>query len=245
MMVNEAFARRYLTGRNPVGSTVLMGVMLPNPEKMPVIGVVDNARDLGVNTDPEPEIYFPGYGLHEVVLLRTNVAAESLIPTLRSAVQAIDPGQPLYNVQSADALLADSLARQRMTAILLGLFAFVALALAAIGIYGVLSYSVAQRTHEIGVRMAIGANRGHVLRLILTEAARFTLLGLFVGLAASVVGARLMASELSGLLFHTTSLDSFSIAIALGTLALIALTAAALPAARAAGVNPAETLRTE
>ncbi len=245
MIVNAAFAQRYLTGRNPVGSTVLMGVMTPNPDKIPVIGVVDNARDLGVNTDPEPEIYFPGYGLHEVVLLRTNVDAEGLIPALRSAVQTIDPSQPIYNVETTDALLADSLARQRMTALLLGLFAAVALALAAIGIYGVLSYSVAQRTREIGVRMAIGANRAHVLQLILAQAARFTALGLAVGLLASVVGAKLMASQLSGLLFHTTSLDRSSIAIALGTLALIALVAAALPATRAASVNPAETLRAE
>ena len=245
MIVNVAFAQHYLTGRNPVGSTVLLGVMTPNPDKIPVIGVVDNARDLGVNTDPEPEIYFAGYGLHEVVLLRTNVDAEGLIPALRSAVQTIDPSQPIYNVETTDALLADSLARQRMTALLLGLFASVALALAAIGIYGVLSYSVAQRTREIGVRMAIGANRAHVLRLILAQAARFTALGLAVGLLASFVGARLMASQLSGLLFHTTNLDTSSIAIALGTLALIALVAAALPATRAASVNPAETLRAE
>jgi predicted permease len=245
MMVNNAFAQRYLAGRNPVGSTVLLGVMTPNPDKIPVIGVVDNARDLGVNTDPEPEIYFPGYGLHEVVLLRTNVDAEGLIPILRSAIQTIDPGQPIYNVETTDALLADSLARQRMTALLLGLFAAVALALAAIGIYGVLSYSVAQRTREIGVRMAIGANRAHVLQLILIQAARFTVLGLAAGLAASLLGARIMTSQLSGLLFHTTSLDTSSIAIALGTLALIALVAAALPATRAASVNPAETLRAE
>ena len=245
MIVNAAFAQRYLAGRNPVGSTVLMGVMTPNPDKIPVIGVVDNARDLGVNTDPEPEIYFAGYGLHEVVLLRTNVDAEGLIPALRSAIQTIDPSQPIYNVETTDALLADSLARQRMTALLLGLFAAVALALAAIGIYGVLSYSVAQRTREIGVRMAIGANRAHVLRLILAQAARFTALGLAVGLLVSVVGAQLMASQLSGLLFHTTSLDTSSIATALGTLALIALIAAALPATRAASVNPAETLRAE
>ena len=245
MMVNDAFARRYLTTGNPVGSTVLLGVMTPNPVKIPVIGVVDNARDLGVNTDPEPEIYFAGYGLHAVVLLRTNVAAENLIPTLRSAVQAIDPGQPIYNAQTTDALLADSLARQRMTALLLGLFAAVALALAAIGIYGVLSYSVAQRTREIGVRMAIGANRAHVLGLVLAQAARFTLVGLVAGLAAALFGARVMSSQLSGLLFQTTSLDSTSIAIALGTLAIIALVAAALPATRAASVNPAETLRAE
>ncbi len=245
MMVNDAFAQRYLSGRNPVGSIVLLGVMTPNPAKIPVIGVVDNARDLGVNTDLEPEIYFAGYGLHEVVLLRTNVDAEGLIPALRSAIQTIDPSQPIYNVETTDALLADSLARQRMTALLLGLFAAVALALAAIGIYGVLSYSVAQRTREIGVRMAIGANRAHVLRLILAQAARFTALGLAVGLLVSVVGARLMASQLSGLLFHTTSLDTSSIAIALGTLALIALVSAALPATRAASVNPAETLRAE
>ena len=245
LLVNQAFADRYLPNRNPVGATVVMGVLSPHPDKIPVIGVVQNARDLGVATEPEPEIYFPGYGTHAVVLIRSAIDAQALIPTLQAAVRGIDPRQPVYNAATADNLLAGSLARQRLTALLLGIFAAVAATLAAIGIYGVLSVSVAQRTREIGVRMAIGANRSHVLRLILVQAARFTLIGLAVGLVSALAGARLLASQLSGLLYHTSTLDPLSISVTLGSLTLIAVLAALIPAARAAATNPAETLRAE
>lgn len=244
-IVNETFARLYLSRRNAVGAKVIVGVLSPRPDVIPVIGVVADAHDIGVDREAQAELYIPGFGLHAVLLVRSTFDSKAIEPVLRQAVHEVDPNQPVFHIESVDELLADSLARQRMTALLLGLFAFVALALAAIGIYGVLSYSVAQRTREIGVRMAIGANRAHVLRLILAHAARFTLLGLAVGLSAALIGARLMASQLSGLLFHTTSLDFSSIAITLGTLSLIALVASALPATRAASVNPAETLRAE
>jgi predicted permease len=240
-VVNEAFARSYLAGRNPIGAIILLGVMTQHPDKIPVVGVVANAHDLGVDADPQPEIYLPGFGLHEVLLVRSTVDSQSIVPVIRNAVSSIDPALPIYHVQTADDLLQGSMARQRMTAALLGIFALVALTLAAIGIYGVLSYSVVQRTREIGVRMAVGANRADILHLVLRQAGRFTVVGVAVGLSVGVASARLI----NGLLFHTSTIDPLSIAIAVGALVLVAGLAVSLPAGRAASVSPTEALRAE
>jgi len=206
-----------------------------------VIGVVANAHDLGVDADTQPEIYLPGFGLHAALMVRSAANPQEMVSTVRNAVHFLDPNQPIYNVQTFDDLLSDSLARQRMTAVLLGLFAFVALALAAIGIYGVLSYSVAQRTREIGVRMAVGANRSDILSLVLGQAGGFVVAGIVVGLAIAFGGAQLI----NGLLFQTTTLDPVSVSITVGALILIAVAAVSIPAGRAASVNPTEALRAE
>jgi predicted permease len=240
-VVNAAFAQRYLSDKSPIGAHILIGVVTASPEKIPVIGVVANARDLGVDTEPQPEIYLPGFGLHAVLLVRSAIDSQSIAPVIRNAVHAVDPNQPIYNVRTVDNVLSDSLARQRTTATLLGIFAFVSLALAAIGIYGVLSYSVAQRTREIGVRIALGANRANVLHLVLRQAGRFTVIGIAAGLAAGLASARLM----SGLLFHISTVDPVSVSIAVAALALVAALAVIIPASRAASVNPTEALRFE
>jgi len=245
-VVNEAFAKRYLAGRGAVGRKVLIGVMTPQPVHWPVIGVVTDAHDLGVDSEAQPELYMPGYGTHAVVLVRAiagsqGQGSQSMIATLRDTVHQLDAGQPIYNVQAVDAVLSDSLARQRMTAVLLGIFAIVALVLAAIGIYGVLSYSVAQRTREIGVRMAVGATRGDVLRLVLGQAGVMAAAGLTIGLGGALASARLMR----GLLFQTSTLDAASVFVALGALAVVAAMAVSLPAWRASSVNPTEALRAE
>jgi predicted permease len=240
-VVNEAFAQRYLAGRNPIGANILLGVLTPHPDKIPVIGVVANAHDLGVDSDPQPEIYLPGFGLHEVLLVRSTVDSKSIVPVVRSAMHTLDPDQPISNVQTADELLSSSMARQRMTSALLGIFALVALTLAAIGIYGVLSYSVAQRTREIGVRMAVGANRADILQLVLRHAGRITAVGVVIGLTAGLASARLI----NGLLFHTSAVDPCSIAIAIITLVAVAALAVSIPAGRAASVSPTEALRAE
>ena len=241
MVVNEAFARKYLAGRDAVGATVVLGVLSAHPDKFPVIGVVSDAHDLGVDADAEPEFYVPGFGLHAVVLVRTAYDAESLTSLLRNAVSGLDANLAIYNVKTVDAVLSDSLALQRVTAVLLGIFALVALVLAGIGIYGVLSYSVAQRTREIGVRMAVGANRIDILRLVLGQVGRSALVGALAGMGAAFAGAQLMGS----LLFETSRVDPVSIAVTLGALALIAAVAATLPAGRAASVNPSDALRAE
>ena len=240
-VVNETFAKRYLAGRGAVGSAVIVGVLSAKPSVVPVIGVVSDAHDVGVDTAAQPEIYIPGFGLHAVVLVRSAYDAQSLGPVVENAARGLDANLAVFNVKTVDAVLSDSLARQRMTAVLLGIFALVALVLAAIGIYGVLSYSVAQRTREIGVRMAVGANRGDILRMVLGQAGVFAAVGLMVGLAAAFAGVRLMG----GLLFQTGALDVASLAITVGVLASVALVAVSLPAGRAASVNPTEALRSE
>ena len=240
-MVNQAFAQQYLAGRDPLGAHVLVGVLSPHPSKFPVIGVVANARDLGVDSDPEPELYLPGFGLHAVLLVRSSLAPDSLAPLVRNAVLAVDPNQPIYHVQSIEAVLSDSIARQRMTALLLSLFAAITLLLAAIGIFGVLSYSVAQRTREIGLRMAVGANRNHILSLIIRQASLFTAGGAIVGLFAGLLASRLI----TGLLFHLPAADPLSIGFSIAALTSVALIAVSLPALRAASVDPIQALRSE
>jgi predicted permease len=241
IIVNQAFAQRYLSGKDPLTSSILMNVLGPHPEKMPVIGVVSNAHDLGVETEAEPELYFPGFELHSVLLIRTNADPESVLPEVRSAVRDLDPNQPIYHVETIDEVLSDSLARQKMIAVLLGIFALLALTLAAIGIYGVIAYSVTQRQREIGVRMALGATRAKILLLILRQAGTFTGIGVLVGLVAAFASGHLA----SALLFQTSTADPISICVSVFGLMAIAMSAAALPAARAATINPTEALRSE
>ena len=240
-IVNQAFAQRYLSSRDPLGANILIGVLSPNPSKIPVVGVVANAHDLGIDSNPEPEIYLPGFGLHAVLLVRSALDPESLAAAIRNAVLAVDPAQPIYHVQSVDAVLSDSVARQRMTATLLGSFALLTLVLAAIGTFGVLSYSVAQRTREIGVRMAIGADRTQILVLILRQATAFTITGVAAGLFVALLSARLLGS----LLFQTTPTDALSLAMSIVALVMVTLIAVSIPAARASSVNPVEALRSE
>jgi len=240
-VVNAAFARRYLAGRNPLGANIVLGVLSPHPEKIPVIGVVSDAHDLGVESEAHPEIYLPGFGLHAVLLVRTFSDPAGVESIVRNRVLKLDPNLPIYHVQTVDEILSSSTARQKMTAMLLSIFSLVALALAAIGIYGVLSYSVAQRSREIGVRMAVGATRAHILRLVLSQASQFTGLGLAVGLGTALLSARVV----TGLLFDTGTADLLSVCIAIGSLALVAAMAAIIPAIRAASVNPNEALRAE
>jgi predicted permease len=240
-VVNQAFAGRYLAGRNPLSARIVIGVLSPQPEKVPVIGVVASAHDLGVDTESQPEIYMPGFGLHAVLLVRTAGDPQAVLSVVREAVRSLDPNQPIYHVQTMATVLSDSLALRKMTASLLGIFTLVALALAAIGIYGVLAYSVAQRTREIGVRMAVGAKREDIVRMVLLQAAKYAAAGIVAGLLVSVAGSRLI----NGLLFNTSPVDPISISTTVGGLLLIAAFAVAIPARRAASVDPTEALRAE
>lgn len=239
--ITSTFARRYLSRKDPLTSSILMNVLSPHPEKMPVIGVVSNAHDLGVGTEAEPVLYFPGFDVHAVLLIRTNTDPMSVVSEVRKAVRDLDPTQPIYHVETIDEILSDSLARQRMVAVLLGIFALLALTLAAIGVYGVVAYSVTQRTREIGVRMAVGSSRANILLLMLRDAASFTGIGVLAGLIAAFAGAHLVST----LLFETSSVDPVSICISVSALLIIAMLAAVFPASRAASINPVESLRAE
>ena len=241
IIVNQAFAQRYLSGKDPLTSGILMNVLSSHPEKMPVIGVVSNAHDLGVETEAEPELYFPGFGVHAVLLIRTNTDPKSLLPEVRNAVRDLDPSQPIYHVETIDQVLSNSMARQKMIAVLLGIFALLALTLAAVGIYGVIAYLVTQRRREIGVRIALGATRANILLLVLREAATFTCMGVLAGLVAAFAGAHFA----SALLFEISAADPISICVAILGLVTIATMASILPAGRAATIDPMDAIRAE
>jgi len=240
-IVNKAFADRYLSSRDPLGANILIGVMGPAPTKVPIIGVVSNTRDLGLNKNPEPEIYLPGYGLHAVVLVRSTLEPQAAATVIRNAVLSVDPAQPVYHVQSLDEILSGSVARQRMTATLLGSFAVLTLVLATIGIFGVLTYSVTQRNREIGVRMALGADRGQILVLVLRQAGELGVTGISIGLLVALFSSRLLDS----LLFQIPPNDLVSLFFSVAALTVVVLGAVTLPATRAASINPVEALRFE
>jgi predicted permease len=240
-VVNRSFAEQFLRGRDPVGAQIVIGVLSPHPAAVPIIGIVSSAHDIGIESDPPPEIFTAGYGLHEVLLVRVNDDPQSIVPVVQNAVHSIDPEQPVYHLQTVDQVLSNSIARQRMTAILLNIFAFAALALTGIGVSGVVSYAVAQRTQEIGIRLAVGAQRSDILKLVVKQAARFGISGLTVGI---VLGA-LCTRTVRGLMFHMSAIDpASSFGAVIIVIAMIAM-GVAVPLLRAAQINPIEALRAE
>jgi predicted permease len=240
-VVNQTFADHYLQGRAIPTAKVILGVLSASPQRIPVIGVVSNAHDLGIDKEPEPELYLPGFGLDDIVLVRTNSDPNGMVQTVRRAVEELDPAQPIFHVQSIDELLDDSLSLEKATAVMLFLFGALSLALAVVGIYGVLTYSITQRTREIGVRMAVGANRRDIVRMIVAQAFKSFSVGIAVGLTAAVLAARVVR----GLLFNTPTFDPLSICIAILVLTIAAAIAVAMPAQRAASISPAEAMRAE
>ena len=247
LIVNQAFVSRYLGAKEPIGARVRMagraGSRGPWSE---IVGVVGDTRNNGTASAARPEIFAPMEQGRDAwnqlfLVVRSAQDASSLVPAMRSAVASIDPEQPVYMIQTMEEAVAGSSFTQRIAALLVSIFAGVALVLAAIGIYGVMSYSVAARTQEIGVRMAVGAERADVLRLVLWQVARMTAIGLAAG-----VGLLLLASKpLTELLYGVTTLDPLTIGAVTLTLGAIAMVAAWGPAWRASRVDPIQALRYE
>ena len=244
-IVSQEFASRFFAGVDPVGKHLTFAPATSLPEQeFTVIGVVGDVRYIGLDRQPVPVVFssteqFPASAL--TLAVRTRIAPESLSNAIRREVQNLDPEQPIYHVATMEQRMLDSVGPQRFDASLLGLFAAVALLLAVVGIYGVMSYWVAQRTHEIGVRVALGAQPRQVLRLVLARAAWLTLAGLTLGL----VGAFVLARSLSGLLFGVRPIDPLTLLAASAALAGIAFVASWQPARRAAAVDPIVALRYE
>jgi putative ABC transport system permease protein len=171
----------------------------------------------------------------------TSPDPRALAATVQREVRAVDPDQPVYKVRTMPELMADSVARRRLAMLLLAIFAGAALVLAAVGIYGVMSYTVTRRAHEMGIRMALGASRANVLRLVLGQSLVLTLAGIGLGLAGSLA----MAGLISSLLFNVKSRDPLTLALVAVGLTLVALLASYLPARRATQVDPVVSLRYE
>jgi predicted permease len=238
-IVSAAFVRRYSPDRDALGRRVVLGVVDPKQVAIPIVGVAADIRDLDPSREPEPLLYFPGVA--GSVVIRARVPPLSLANVARRVVASIDPEQPVAAVASMDDLVAASLARGRFLTILLAGFSTLALFLAAIGIYGVVSYSVAQRTRELGLRMALGAQRGRLFRSVLVESLLLSGAGLLVGLLLSFFLTRLLAS----LLFGVTATDPLTFAGVSAAMLAIAICAGLVPAQRAMSIDPMQALRQE
>jgi predicted permease len=238
-VVNESLARHLWPGEDPIGKQLpLLGAPLT------VIGVVGNTRHEGLSQDVESEIYVPYLQEPDPSMqlaVRTASDPSSLVAAVRSQVMAVDSSEPIYHVGTLEQTLSDSLAPRRFNMLLLGIFAGIALALATIGIYGVIAFSVTQRTHEIGIRMALGAQRRDVLRLIVRQGLVLTL----AGVAFGVGGAWALTRFLANFLFGVRPTDPATFVVVSAVLVAVSMLANYIPARRATKVDPMVALRYE
>lgn len=247
VIINQAFEDQYLKGVNPLGQkAVIYMKSLKESENTPseIIGVVGDVRQMALNTPAEPTVYWPHPELvmsGMTVVVRTSNDPLSLVSGVRTELGQMDPEQPMASIATMDELLSGSLSRSRFTMLVLGLFAGLALVLASVGIYGVIAYGVAQRTQEFGIRIALGASRRDVLALVLGQGTRLTLLGIGLGILASLLVTRLLAT----LLYGVSPTDPFTFGAVALLLALVALVACYIPARRATRVDPMVALRYE
>ena len=254
VIINETFAKRYFANENPIGKRLAMEGRTPwqpaghNPRATSpwseVVGIVADMRKLNLNADTVPEIYAP-YWQYPMqtpeLLVRTDATASNVAVTVRDEIKAMNKGLPAPKIYTMNELLADVIAEPRFHTMLLGLFGAVALLLSAVGIYSVISYSVTQRTHEFGIRMALGAQVSDVLKLVIAQGMKLVLLGIAIGLAAAIGLTRLMQSLLFGI-SATDPVTFLGVAILLVTVALLACW---VPARRATKVDPMIALRYE
>ena len=247
VIVNESLARAYFANENPIGKRVKLDSWLVFGDKTPmrdIVGVVGDVTHAGLPGAARPLVYIPlaqrPFNMSYVVVKTDNDPAR-LVSAIRAAVQSVDTDQPIYDVKTLDERIGMSVGQERFNALLLGAFSGVALLLAAIGLYGVLSYTVAQRTHEIGVRLALGADPHDVLRLVIRHGVTLVAVGLAIGIAGSLT----LTGLVEGLLFGISPSDPRAHLAVVAVLALVAFAACWIPARRAAHVDPIVALRYE
>jgi predicted permease len=250
--IDDVFARTYFPNENPIGKHIHLALFNVQAE---IVGVVGHVKQWGPGADPksaiEAQFYYPFMQLPEkimplvadavAVVVRTEGDPAAVMGPVRCAVEEIDPGEVIYGVQTMDEVISNSLAARRLSMILLSIFASLALALSCVGIYGVISYLVGERTHEIGVRMALGARRSDVLRLVLGQGVRMALIGVAIGTAFALGLTRLMSNQL----FGVTAQDLLTFAGMALVLLAVALAACYIPARRAMRVDPMVALHYE
>jgi predicted permease len=252
IVIDDVFARTYFPGEDPIGKHVHLATFKMEAE---IVGVVGHVRQWGLDADAKSAIqaqfYYPFMQLPDnilrlaatgvAVVLRSKGDPSTLMGLIRGAVEEIDPREVIYNIATLEQVVANSLAARRSSMMLLGVFAGLALALACVGIYGVISYLVGQRTNEIGVRMALGAQRADVLRLILGEGTRMALIGVVIGIVAALGLTHLMSNQL----FGVSARDPLTFAAVALLLVSVAVAACYVPARRAMRVDPIIALRYE
>jgi putative ABC transport system permease protein len=248
MIVNEAFARRYFPNEAAVGRHVTPGISNGGqPQQREIIGVVGNVKARALDSEDVPAYYVPSTQLNFgslAVCLRTSVDPHSLTSAVRNVVASMDPDLPLYDVKTMEEYLSASVATPRFNALLLEAFAGLALLLTGIGLYGVISYAVTQRTHEIGVRITLGATRASVVRMVLKSGLQLTGAGIVAGVVFSLIAAR-FATAFSSLLFGVKATDAVTFIAVVFMVGFVSLLACYIPAYRAAKVDPMIALRYE
>ena len=238
VIVNEMIANKFFPGQDPLGKRLIIDLS----EKVPyeIVGVVGNIHHLGLDRSVSPEMYIPRLaGGATNVVVQTNSDPAALSGAVRGAIRSVDKDQPISNMLTMEQMVEASVAQPRFRTLLLAIFAVLALILAGVGIYGLISYSVAQRTHEIGLRIALGAQRQGIFRLILTNALRLVLIGLFIGIVVSL----LLTRFISNLLFGIGATDPTTFLWVSLFLVGVAIAASFIPAYRATKVNPLDALR--
>ncbi|MFZ3339460.1 MAG: ABC transporter permease [Terriglobales bacterium] len=239
VIANESFVHRFWPNQNPIGKHLIVGRWTDSAE---VVGVAADVKNYGLEQDPRPQLYlsFPQIPWTNMnLLVRTAVPPEGLISAVRAQIAAVDPDQPVTHVQTADELMDNSRSQPRFTMLLLAVFSATALALAVIGIYGVLSYSVAQRRQEFGIRLALGAARADILRMVVRQGLILAAFGIGFGLLASIALTRLMSS----MLYKVGTMDLATFILTPALFLGVALLASYAPALRATRVNPVEALK--
>ena len=248
VIINETMARRYFPGQDPVGKRLQTGDPDPRSRWETVVGVVGDVKYSGLDAQPMPTLYVPFneqgwifWSREMYLVVRTRLEPAAIVPSLRAQLESVNKDLPLAHVQTMDQLIEDSVVQQRFRTWLVGAFAGLALLLAAIGIYAVISYSVAQRTREIGVRIALGANAADVLKMVLGQGMKLAAMGLASGLFAALLITRVLRS----LLFSTSATDPLSFAATTLVLLGVVVLACYVPARRATKVDPMVALRYE
>jgi putative ABC transport system permease protein len=234
VIINEIMSRLFWPDQDPLGKRISFG-----DSGLTVVGVVGNIKH-GLGAELEPDIYFPFESSRTMILVaRTESDAMAMAAPLRALVHSIDKDQPIENFRTMEQVVSSSVAQSRSLTIMLGVFASLALALAAVGVYGVVSFSVTQRTREVGIRMALGAQPGDIVRLVLRQGMTLALIGVAVG----VLGSFAVTRAISGLLYHVSATDPITFIVISLLLTCVALVASFIPARRATKVDPMVAVR--
>jgi len=247
IIISQEFARQYFPNEDPIGKRIQPGISTYENDESTmreIVGVVGDIRNRTLNTPPKPAYYLPQSQIpfnQMTVVVKTTTEPHSLVSAVTKEVAAVDKDLPLFNVKTMDEYLSASVATPRFNTTLISIFALVALILTIVGLYGVMSYSVAQRTNEIGIRLALGAQTRDVILLIVKQGLRLIL----VGLAFGLLGAFALTRVIANLLFGVTAKDPVTFVAVAFVLGVVGLVACYIPALRATRVDPMEALRCE